>query len=175
MSDHANRSFRLLFALSLLIAGATLFASIYYYPHLPDRIPIHFGAEGKPDGYGAKQYHAFIGAIIQAAMLGLWLLTRRLVKRGRWTPGRAKQADTAALYRTVGPFMDFFFFVLIVLLGWLELETTMVALGRQDRIGPAAWWMMGGVIALSFILLILWLREFRKLKQTPARHDRNNE
>lgn len=36
------------------------------YPSLPDRVPMHFNGDGKPDGFGSKQTHLYV-------MLGMWV------------------------------------------------------------------------------------------------------
>ena len=49
--SNAEQLFHLAALIALGIHGVTI---AMYYPGLPDRIPIHFGIDGQPDGWGDK-------------------------------------------------------------------------------------------------------------------------
>jgi uncharacterized membrane protein len=54
-----NNPSRLLACLTLL--GALV--AVALYPWLPERLPIHWGIDGRPDGWGHKSWAAFIGPL----------------------------------------------------------------------------------------------------------------
>lgn len=50
----------------------------WLYPHMPERVPIHFDAAGTPNGYGTKKFLCGIILIMGLFSLGLYLLVRNL-------------------------------------------------------------------------------------------------
>ena len=69
-ADSANR-FRARFVLGLTAAVVLVVAmqGMSLWPRLPDRIPIHFGAGGAPDGWSGKNWFLVFGVVIMAAVL----------------------------------------------------------------------------------------------------------
>ena len=66
-----------------LLLLATLGLSIYVYPELPQRIPLHFGADGSPDRWGERSWATWLLLpCIGAATIGL------LYVIARFLPGR---------------------------------------------------------------------------------------
>src|SRR5438874_1731046 len=63
---------RLLFSLTIAVAVLMLAASAAIYPWLADQIPTHWNIRGQIDGYGSKQWAAFLLPGFMLAMLGLF-------------------------------------------------------------------------------------------------------
>jgi uncharacterized membrane protein len=61
-----------------LIVAANLLLSVLTYPMLPDRIIIHWGAGGTPDGYGAKLTGVLLMQLVQFVILGLFYVIPRI-------------------------------------------------------------------------------------------------
>ena len=61
--------------LNLTMCLMALGYSLYLYPIMPDRVPIHWNIRGEVDGYGDKSWAVFI---TPAVMVGLLLLFRIL-------------------------------------------------------------------------------------------------
>jgi uncharacterized membrane protein len=60
---------------SLLIVAGALAASLALYTQMPAKIPTHWNIEGKIDGYGAKEWAAFLmPAILSGLILLFWAL-----------------------------------------------------------------------------------------------------
>jgi uncharacterized membrane protein len=59
---------------ALLIIAAVV-VSLYMYPSLPDRIPTHFGIDGKPNGWSSRFWGAWLVPLIMALV---WLIMRAL-------------------------------------------------------------------------------------------------
>ncbi len=57
-------------AVVLVFAAAGV--SVWLYPSLPDRIPTHWNIKGQVDGYGNKQWAAFLMPVFMVAMLVLF-------------------------------------------------------------------------------------------------------
>lgn len=62
---------RIYVLLCIVVAVATLAASLVLYPQMPEKIPTHWNIQGEIDGYGHKQWAAFL---MPAIMGGLLLL-----------------------------------------------------------------------------------------------------
>lgn len=56
---------------SIVLTVVALAASLILYPQMPDQIPTHWNIHGQIDGYGSKQWAAFL---TPAIMVGLLLL-----------------------------------------------------------------------------------------------------
>lgn len=53
----------------LALSGAI--TAISLYPWLPEMLPVHWGIDGKPDGWGHKSWAAFVGPLgISALLIG---------------------------------------------------------------------------------------------------------
>lgn len=53
LADHTNLLLELMVGLALLIPVGLL---VYYYPELPERLPVHWNAKGEPDGWARKSF-----------------------------------------------------------------------------------------------------------------------
>src|SRR4051812_14175834 len=63
---------RLYFALTVAAAALTLAASAAIYPLLADTIPTHWNIRGQIDGYGSKQWAAFLLPCFMLGLVGLF-------------------------------------------------------------------------------------------------------
>lgn len=55
----------------IVLVGASLIASVYFYRHFPDRVVTHWNFAGQPDGYSSKAFAAFFFPLLN---LGMYLL-----------------------------------------------------------------------------------------------------
>lgn len=76
-------------ALALIVAMYT--ASVALYPRLPARVPMHWGIDGQPDGWGGP------GSVflMPTVALGVWAL---MVFLPRFDPGKANYPSFAGAY-----------------------------------------------------------------------------
>jgi uncharacterized membrane protein len=85
---------RLVHAANLMLLAALLGLSLYIYPELPDRIPLHFGADGTPDRWGNRALHSWMAlpVIGSASVLMLYAIGWLLPARPNWLnmPDRKK-------------------------------------------------------------------------------------
>ena len=72
MKPHNNS----LVFLAILIAIINLVYAAYSFANMPDIIPIHFGIDGKPNGWGEK-YTIFFIPIINLALVGFMASVRK--------------------------------------------------------------------------------------------------
>lgn len=86
----------------VLIGGMLLLAA-FTWSHVPDRLPVHWGVSGRPDGYGGK----FEGLLaVPLMMLGIYLL---MIFVPRIDPGRANYERFAGPYSTFRLALTVFF------------------------------------------------------------------
>lgn len=65
----------------LLAYGFALAYSLWLLPHIPDRVPVHWGIDGKPDRWGSPWELVSFTPIVAAIMVGLTLaLPKRMGK-----------------------------------------------------------------------------------------------
>lgn len=65
----------------LLLCLANFAGHLYFYPALPDTVPIHWGFDGQADGWGSKTTLLFLGAL-PLLMLLLFAVLPRLDPKG---------------------------------------------------------------------------------------------
>ncbi len=74
--DSGSRIGLALFAVNLVISLVT-------YPMLPERIIIHWGAGGTPDGYSSKLFGFLLMQLVQAFVLGIYYVIPRIDPQGK--------------------------------------------------------------------------------------------
>ncbi|MBT4319691.1 DUF1648 domain-containing protein [Candidatus Bathyarchaeota archaeon] len=64
--------------IAYILVVANLLISVVTYPMLPDRIIMHWGAGGVPDGYGSKLSGTLLMQLVQFFMLGIYVVIPRI-------------------------------------------------------------------------------------------------
>ncbi len=64
--------------IAYILVAANLLLSVVTYPMLPDRIIMHWGAGGVPDGYGSKLSGTLLMQLVQFFMLGIYVVIPRI-------------------------------------------------------------------------------------------------
>jgi uncharacterized membrane protein len=84
----------LLEALIVLLVIAPTVALVYFYPMLPERVPVHWGLNGQPDGWARKTFTTVFFLPVLATYLQAWFLLLKydLVHAKMTLP--AEQAET---------------------------------------------------------------------------------
>ncbi len=137
------------------LALAHFVYAIAAWPRLPERMPIHFGADGLPDGWSAKSAASVflfpaIGFVMALTMGGAtWLVS--IAKRAVRTDDGGRSLAAQERFRTamtrylagVALLAQF----LMSGLGILSLE---VALGSRAGLGAATWILLAGLLLWTF-------------------------
>jgi len=71
--------------IAYILVVANLLLSLVTYPMLPDRIIMHWGPGGVPDGYGSKLSGTLLMQVVQFFMLGIFLAIPRIDPQKRVT------------------------------------------------------------------------------------------
>ncbi len=90
--------------IALLILAANLVLGVVTYPMLPDRIIMHWGAGGVPDGYGPKLTGVLLMQFIQLIMFGIYAGIPRI------DPQKKISADTGYYSNLMNLMMGYFMF-----------------------------------------------------------------
>ena len=116
-----------IWAAVLTIADVAL--ALYYYNQMPERVPIHWNAQGKVDGYGGKDIYLWMGPGFM--VFGL-LLAGGLPYL---SPAKFKIDTFKDTFHTI------IFFVLM-LMAYINVLTMYVALHPGEDLGR---WLVGGI------------------------------
>jgi len=100
--------------LILILFGFALGA--YFYPSLPDKVPIHWNASGEINGYGSKLFGAFGMPLISLAMYLMFLVL----------PYIDPQKKNYAYFKSTYQFLKYL--IIIFFLG-IEVMTLLIASG----------------------------------------------
>ena len=153
--------------LSLVLLFFAFYMAVTAYPTLPDTIPTHFGAGGKPDDWGGKG-----GIFLSPGVgLGVFLLMTgitvafALVKDPRSLinlPVDKKAVITVERAEAVRRLMSRSLFVLkAVILGmclYLTNATIRLAEGKSDTLGVEFWFFISGIFVVVVYMLVNALR-----------------
>lgn len=63
---------RMYLAFGVVFTVGAWLAALAAYPYLPERVPIHWNIRGEVDGYGSKQWAAFLTPGVMVALLALF-------------------------------------------------------------------------------------------------------
>lgn len=94
----------------ILLAILPLIAFLIALPSLPDTLPVHFGANGQPDGFGSKGEFVFLPLVIIVFALAMWFV---VAASGRRSEQPARTVSTG-LTMLLGALLIF-----NVIIGWI--------------------------------------------------------
>ena len=120
--------------LILIVLGFAL--GVYFYPSLPDKVPIHWNSRGEVNGYGSKLFGAFGLPLLN---LGLYLL---LLVLPHIDPKRKNYDKFKSTYQ-------FIKYLLVVFFLGLEVTTLLIATGVTNN--PTIFIQIS--VSMLFILL----------------------
>ncbi len=88
-----------------IIVAANLLLTVLTYPLLPDRIILHWGMGGTPDGYGSRLTGVLLMQLIQFMILGLFYMIPRI------DPQRKVKASSKYFSSIINLILVFFLFL----------------------------------------------------------------
>lgn len=111
---------RIYVILCIVVVVATLAASLILYPQMPEKIPTHWNIHGEIDGYGQKEWAAFLmPAILAGLLLLFWAIP--------YLSPKHFEVDT---FRST---YWFIIFVISVMMAFIHGLTLWAALADQDK------------------------------------------
>jgi len=163
---------------ALLLAAAVvvwvLLQGMGIHERLPERIPVHFGPGGRPDGWAGKSYLSAFGLLIAAAgMLLLMAFVSRLSAKWYNFPGKERvlRLPPEQQAYVIAPMQE--------ALAWLGAaigvgfslacrQTWQVALGERAGISAALMFVPLGVGLAGVVVSILVTRARLRSLEEPA-------
>ena len=141
----------------LLVLIGFWFFTLFYYKQLPDIIPTHFGAEGKPDGFGEKYTILFLPIVGSLIYIALTILAR-FPHKMNYT-AMITEANAAKLYTTMTRMLRVLKVVMVLVFFVLDYKTIQIALELPDLFGK---WFLLLVFALVFVPIFYFLIQISK-------------
>ena len=128
MMEKKNPNMRLIIIVGGLLCLINFVIGFLAYPHLPDKVPMHWNLAGEVDGWGTAWQGAFMLPLI---VTGVFLL---LVLLPKIDPKRKNYANMGKAYTTIVLVLIIFFTVIYLgtlgtSLGYLENIPNLVQLG----------------------------------------------
>jgi uncharacterized membrane protein len=121
-----------------IVAGAgfvwMLGIVLFSWSSLPESIPTHFGAGGKPDAWGSQWTILILPAIGVALYAGLTILSRYPHRYNY--PWQITHDNAERQYRMARAFLTVLKAEIVWFFGYMKMQTVEVAYGRSDGLGP---------------------------------------
>ena len=106
---------------------------LWYYPTLPQMIPIHFGPDGIPDGFGSKS-SLFILPITATVLYAFMLVAAYFPHLGNY-PVKVTEENAPRLYRYCASLLRELGVGCNVLFIWLVVGTCRTAMNQANGLG----------------------------------------
>jgi uncharacterized membrane protein len=141
-------------------------AASLVWPDLPDRIPVHFGIDGRPDGWAEKSLTSwFVLPGVAVALTFLMGAVRALLSRNpRWVnlPDRTRVSDLPAeaqgpVLEMISGFLALIQTELLVIFGLIQLASYRTATGGESQ-GIMILVLLLAVLTSPFLLVVFFLR-----------------
>ncbi|MEM0543301.1 DUF1648 domain-containing protein [Flavobacterium sp. j3] len=131
--------------------------TIYHYKELPEIIPTHFGAEGKPDGYGNKWTIFSLPAVSAIMYVGITIAIQ-FPHRFNYLV-TITQENAEKQYLLVTRLFRIMKLTVLATFFLLDFQTIQIALGQPDIFGR---WFLLLVFAMIFVPLFYFLIQSSK-------------
>ena len=129
----------------------------YSYYNTPDIVPVHFGADGKPDGYGDART-VFLMPIIAVFLFILMSLATRHPENFNYTVTITPQ-NAERQYSRMLRFMKWIKIGVVMIILLIEFFSFNVAIGKSDRL-PG--WILFVVFVLIFTPVLYFFKKSDK-------------
>jgi uncharacterized membrane protein len=157
-----KRITKLLLGLNIVVCLGIWGISCFYYPKLPDRVPIHFGSSGKPNRWGKKSplilvLPFFLSSCFCIGSIIAHYHVKRIIKKTQSTEKNDKEREKKErkyILRAIN--FSVCFFLANIMVGYTEIETKMVALGYTEKLNNyIAHGIAIGMVIIAVLLSIV--------------------
>lgn len=125
-----------------------------YWSQLPDRVPIHFGISGRPDGWGAKRMLLALPIIVAASYIGLSLLSR--YPHIYNYPFQLTSDNVERQYRIARTMIEWIKLDMVWSFTAVQWQAMRVALGQASGVGV---WLLALVAVLPLVILAVGIQQ----------------
>ena len=130
-------------ALASLVSLLGLVAG--YWTQLPERIPTHFGASGRPDGWGGRSMLLLL-PLVTLVMYGTLTLVGQFPQHFNYT-WRITPENALAQYRAARRLLSSLKLILVSMFTWVAWVTIRAALGGEASLGGSFFPLVFGSIS----------------------------
>ena len=120
----------------LVILAIPIVIAVMVYPHMPERVPIHWNIQGQPNNYGSREFGTFFLPLLNIGMYVLFLVMPKL------DPKYANYNKFGSSYLTIRYSLHLFFMLMFGV-------TIAASLGYPINIGR---WVPAGVAVLIIVM-----------------------
>lgn len=153
LSDYTKISLELAIGITIIIPTLVL---IYYYPLLPDRIPVHWNFAGQPDRWAEKNvFSVFFLPVMMVYLQGLfWLIKYGMLQTKMTLPGEST-AEYFALkeesLKVTMNLLDQIRLLQAILMGAISLNILSATLSN----GNVTKWLVAMAVLADVVILVL--------------------
>jgi uncharacterized membrane protein len=105
----------------------------YYYPALPEKVPVHFGADGQPDAFGPKSMLLVLA--ITASVLSIVMLICARFPRWANYPVKVTEDNAGRLYRHCASLLRELGIGINITFLWIVAGTCLTATNQVNGLG----------------------------------------
>ncbi|MBV6643010.1 MAG: DUF1648 domain-containing protein [Cyclobacteriaceae bacterium] len=134
---------------------------LVYYPNLPDRIPTHYGFNGVPDNFGAKNGIWILTGIGAILYIGLKLLGMN-IHRFKYNQDELSAGQSIFYRQYTRQTLEIVNLISVSAFAYINYATIQVAFGTQQGLGL---WFLPLLLLLVTGLVAYTLINARKLKK----------
>ena len=146
----------ILLSISVLLIIACLIATVICYPSLPDRIPMHFAADGSVDQYGGKG-SAFLIPIISLVIFAI-LVFMLFVPRVLENPNTLRPLDVRFRPQVVQLSTRLMVEVAFLCVAFMTYIQTFTLI--QKPLNPVGAWMIAAALVIDSLIHTIKLSTF---------------
>lgn len=144
-----------------LLAVAGLIAlPLYHFGALPGEVPLHFGMDGSPDGYGSKAEVLVFTGISVVVVLGM-LLAAPYAAHFNY-PMKVKEENAAAVHQLGARMMRVLGITLGLLMLWISYQSIQTALGNRQGLDMLVTVLLLAALGVEMVLFILLMGKANK-------------
>ncbi|MFN3969502.1 DUF1648 domain-containing protein [Flavobacterium sp.] len=143
--------------IGLLILLSFWIFTLFYYNQLPEIIPTHFGAEGKPDGFGPK-WTIVILPLISTFIYVFLTIVVRFPHKMNYT-ATITETNAEKQYTTMTKMLRMLKLMLLLVFFVIDYKTMQIALEWPDVFGR---WFLLLVFTLVFVPIFYFLIQSSK-------------
>jgi uncharacterized membrane protein len=167
--------------LRVIIVAAIFFIGLaftfYYYPLLPERIPVHFGESGAPNGWGPQKMTIIIYSSVQTVIVVAYFLILALVSNVNSALSgfqRKRQGITVEDQKRINAIgisiLDWTMIWVMILVVYLQAQSISVALGRSQVFGGAPKVIIAVIFGgVAFFVVRLFREQIRLVRESKKR------
>ncbi len=139
--------------LKILSALTLVFSWVFVvvnFQAMPQIVPIHYGFNGMPDGYGSKNMNWFLLVLQTGMFVLLWYFSKNPDKQGLNIPASLKSDPVIADF-----VVSSLLFLTMLILGWISYESVLNALGNIKGLSSVNNYLLAALF-LWLIGILIW-------------------